>query len=163
MANEAVATANFEDCVITQEEIAELKREFEATKNPVLVWRALILNGGLNTNFPQWIVEYLHAAAQDIICNNDADDREAEAVGKALGFGAAKKGEKGMFAAVEKLERYRALHREVVGALNKGNGTNLSSACAFVAATTDISFATVRRAYLYYQKISGHPPNESAG
>jgi len=145
-----------------KEEIEELKREFEATKNPVLAWRALILNGGLDTPFPEWIVEYLYAAAEDIINNND-DDREAEAVGKALGFGGAKKGKKGMFAAAATLERYRGLHMEVVAQLNKGNGTNLSSACAFVAATTDISFATVRRAYLYYQKISGRSPNESAG
>lgn len=128
----------------------ELEKEFKRTDNPVLVWIAIRSRNWNDTPLPSWIDDYLQDVGTKIVSSiyDISDDREAEVVGKALGFGGTKKGGNGKLTAAYKLERDRALYNEVLSALNEGGGTNLTSACHYVAAITGQSSSTVRRAYL---------------
>lgn len=162
-ANEVVEVG-YEDAVIICADLDELKRDFERTNNPVYAWSALVRSTTQGVQMPEWIMRYLHSAGWDIVKMLDGteDAREAELVGRALGFGGGKKGDKGKFAEGRKLEKYHALYREVVHELHKGNGTNPSSAFAYVASQCGKDISTVRRAYEHFNKLNSHPSNEGA-
>jgi hypothetical protein len=89
--------------------LAELRLTFDRTQNPVFVWQALRLATGLGINIPYWVLDYLAAAAGALASlyakakAKKALGREAELVGKALGFGTRGRGRTGMFEAAARL------------------------------------------------------------
>ena len=115
-------------------EMDELKREFERTNNPVFVWYAIMNMNWSDTLMPEWIDTYLHSVATNMVrlFYTASNDREADLVGKALGFGGEKKGDKSKFAEARKFDRDLMLYNRVVCELENESGTNLSSACAYV-------------------------------
>jgi hypothetical protein len=72
----------------------KLRTEFERTPNPMLPWSALrwARDGGLD--IPGWIIDHLYDKAV-VLTEIVAEDggKEAQEVGRALGFGAERKGE----------------------------------------------------------------------
>ena len=93
--------------------LAELRLTFDSSRNPVFAWQALRLATGLGINAPYWVLDYLAAAADALASiyarakTKKALAREADLVGKALGFGTQGRGKTGMFEAAAKLVRQR--------------------------------------------------------
>ncbi len=71
----------------------KLRIEFERTPNPMLPWSAIIWARSRGLDIPNWIIDHLYDKAV-VLSKIIADDvgKEAEEVGRALGFGAESKG-----------------------------------------------------------------------
>jgi hypothetical protein len=83
-----------------RELISEHRRvTFEQTLDPLAPWRAITWAAANDFPLPGWVIQHLCAVAQkinDVVkqsANAGSVKREAEAVGKALGFGSNRAGE----------------------------------------------------------------------
>ena len=112
--------------ILEDDFVKHLQENFERTRNPVFAWKAILLWLGEGEPLPQWLNDYLHGAAENFVMSiqMDYEEREAELVAKAFGFGGEKKGKKGKIAASHRLQWHRFLRDEVEGVLRKG--TNVS-------------------------------------
>jgi hypothetical protein len=127
----------------------KLRIEFERTPNPMLPWSALrwARDGGLD--IPRWIIDHLYDKAV-VLSKIIADDvgKEAEEVGRALGFGAAGKG--AATAGAELRQHWRDWKTAVRIADGMRQGLAKDAAVAAAAETLSISSATAYRAHAKY-------------
>jgi hypothetical protein len=144
----------------------ELKKQFERTKNPVFVWYAIMDQSWCDAPLPEWIDTYLQSVAKNMVSlyYTERLEREAELVGKALGFGGEKKGDNGKFSEAQKFDRDLMLYNQVVWAMTETPGKkrlNLSGAFDLVAEIfPDVKAATVRRAYLDFHSLKGNKSSD---
>jgi hypothetical protein len=127
----------------------KLRIEFERTPNPMLPWSALrwARDGGLDV--PGWIIDHLYDKAV-VLSKIIVDDvgKEAEEVGKALGFGAGGKG--ATTAGAELRQHWRDWETAVRIADLMMQGVAKESAVEEAAKTLSVSPATAYRAHKDY-------------
>jgi len=137
--------------------LQSLKTDYDRDANPVHAWEAVASASRVGIAPPDWAFRVAVAAADSIVEIRDNAaagtpvNREAECVGKALGFGADSPGRsKGplMQAALQK--RDRSIQSKVDR--ERSAGTKLDFAYLKVAETMGISSSTVRRAYKSQRK-----------
>jgi len=145
--------------------IDELKEAFEQTGNPVFVWYAILNTASHNAPQPVWVRDYLHSMALKMVDLfwSHPHRNEAEAVGKAFGFGGSGKGQNGKFAEIHKFDRDLLFYNSVVGEIaraSKTKPTTLEWIYEHVAKETlNVSAASVRRAHLRFTKLK-HDANQ---
>jgi hypothetical protein len=72
---------------------------FEQTRDPLAPWRVITWAAANDFPLPEWVIQYLRGAAQklnDVVvqaAKTGSVKREAEAIGKALGFGHQRAGQ----------------------------------------------------------------------
>jgi hypothetical protein len=126
------------------EPLDQLRKHFKRDKNPVFAWVGIGLCFELNLDFPEWILAYLKSSAAALLRDNKSTSaREADRMGRALGFGRTK-GQTGSHEAA-----YKALSDEI---LHKAVRTQLAAgeknwrAYEIVAKEYGFSDSTVMRA-----------------
>jgi hypothetical protein len=142
--------------------IEAFRNDYERDQNPVHVWRALflVMNFSLEKAVPNWIAEYLRSSTDAVIKiyqkvkEGEKIEREAENIGKALGFGPSGKGSTSHFEDAFILDRDKDLYARVQNKLAAGD--KLYLAYEMVAKDTAWSPSVIRRAY---ERIK---PTESA-
>ncbi|TGP50410.1 hypothetical protein EN873_24905 [bacterium M00.F.Ca.ET.230.01.1.1] len=133
--------------------VDRMGESFEDDSNPILPWQALRVAVDGSIDIPQWVILYFHNRAKhlnDLLARGDRRGRrEAESVGKILGFGAMGKG--GTSIARQTLNSDRdvimAVHvlaeTAICGSRTKAFGT--------VAERFGVSEDTVERAFYAHQ------------
>jgi hypothetical protein len=136
--------------------LAELSLAFQHDRNPMHAWEAYQIARVNEHDIPEWILQYLdRAAASLVLLRDDAADgnppeREAHAVGKAIGFG-KRRGETGYLKAhamfCRDLEIYFDLKDQIDQKSSRYKTTNVKMiAVEEIAKKHGIDAATVRRA-----------------
>ena len=145
--------------------LRELEADFNRDRNPVHVFEALALALRHEISMPEWVKKYLGDTA-DLILNIRKEVaagkpvfREAERVGKALGFGTEGPGRSGWFKQATMLERDRAIYCGVVDELGLGN--QLDHAYDNLSKFQKVSRSTIVRAYLRITRLNGEIGDES--
>jgi hypothetical protein len=145
-------------------ELRELEAHFARDRNPVHVWEALKFTHRHGIKRPDWVENYLADAADRILKIRDESagckpvGREAERVGKALGF-VHGPGETGCFELATNLKRDRVAYATVVRKLE----ARIKSEFAYeeVATLMNTSSSTVGRAYRRFAKWRGELDDQS--
>jgi hypothetical protein len=133
-------------------EVRECEAHFMRTQNPFWAWNALNLANIARLEVPRWIVNYLGCAASRICQTKDRIkrrqfmQREAESVGRALGFGKKGRGQGAQIMRMERLKREWRIFIEVHAVLRSEN-TNWDGAYDAVGEKLGCSKSTVQRAY----------------
>jgi hypothetical protein len=130
----------------------KLRIEFERTPNPMLPWSTIIWARQRGLDIPEWIVDHLYDKAV-VLSKIIADDvgKEAEEVGRALGFGAAGKGS--TTAGAELRQSWRNLETAVriddlmMQTESQGKVAKENAAVAEAAEALSVSSATAYRAH----------------
>jgi hypothetical protein len=133
----------------------KMRIEFERTPNAMLPWSALRWARGRGIDVPDWIMDYLYDKAV-VLTEIIAEDggKEAQEVGRALGFGAEGKGETA--AGAELRQRWRSFKIAVHIAdrmrqdFMKQGVAKETAAIAETAKALSVSLATARRAHADY-------------
>jgi hypothetical protein len=141
--------------------LAQLEADFRRDGNPVHVLQAVAIAGIDDTAFPDWVREFLVDSAERILELREAVvrgkrvDREADSVGKALGFGTGGPGSGGWFKRSTMLARDREIHSRVRQWIERARGQypdrepKLTSAYYEVAGELHVDPSTVQRAYAH--------------
>jgi hypothetical protein len=141
--------------------IEDYRADFEQENNPVFAWRAIYFACILGGEFPDWLRKYLSTSAEAIVAiHEDAKEalpvpREAQRVGRAVGFVSGGKGATSHFEKAALLERARKLHSEVVSYIEKGDKTYIAQ--QNVADSTGWPLHVVKWAYVYIEKPNQKP------
>ena len=99
---------------------AELAIDFERDGNPVDAWQAFAVANRYRIDPPEWVEDFLTDVAnriseiRDEVAGGRPVKREAERVGKALGFGKDGPGHSGWFKHATMLERDRTIYFEIL-------------------------------------------------
>jgi hypothetical protein len=99
--------------------LSELQAYYKRDGNPVFVWQAVNAARGYSVEWPDWVYDYLLDAADRImeikqeVAERQPARREAERVGKALGFGVEGPGQGGRFKQASMLDRDRDIYFRV--------------------------------------------------
>lgn len=145
----------------------ELEADFGRDGNPVHAWEALTVARRYGIDPPVWVDDFLTDAADRIleireeVAGGRPVKREAERVGKALGFGNDGPGQGGWFKHATMLERDRTIYFEVNDKLR--TGIKLDFAYDEVAKASSMSRSTIVRAFLRITKLSDEAGDQSEG
>jgi hypothetical protein len=140
------------------EPLDRLRKHFERDKNPAFAWMGIAHCFELNSDFPDWVLTYLKSSTAAVLRADGLDknkntsedktfEREAERIGKALGFGRSE-GETGSFEDAYKALTDEMLHEAVLTQLAAGEKEY--RAYDIVAKERGFSKSTVRRAFLRF-------------
>jgi hypothetical protein len=152
-------------CVRAQ--VAQLQADFLRTENPVLAWEAFVIARNCGMEIPDWVWEVVEAAADGITDLREEVERgaplgkEAEAVGRALGFGKKRPGETGWFAEASQSGRDREMYFAVMEWLESerikrpSRKPKVTRAYAEVAEKHNSSSSTVGEAYRRMKEFIG--------
>jgi hypothetical protein len=141
-----------------RELISEHQRvTFEQTLDPLAPWRVITWAAVNDFPLPVWVIQHLCAIAQkinDVVkqsANAGSVKREAEAVGKALGFGSNRAGETTATkkAALRDRDLNSAIH--IIAKLG-GNGGNKDAAIFAVSRSLGVKEAMANRAFKRFGK-----------
>lgn len=153
----------------------ELEADFGRDGNPVHAWGALAVARRYGIDLPEWVKDYLADVADRIleIRTEVADGkplrREAERVGKVLGFGKDRPGGGGRFKRSTILERDRTVYFEVIDWLEEEKARHpdqrakLTSAYREVAMAIGVDSSTVQRAYARITKLNSESKDQGEG
>jgi hypothetical protein len=136
--------------------LSELETDFGRDGNPVHAWEAIALILPYGIELPDWLLAYLFDAASEIgqirceVAEGKSINREAERVGKALGYGEGQ-GRGGWFKRATMLERDRFAYFAVTERLE--SGMKLDFAYDEVKNEVGVSRSTVARAYRRITKL----------
>jgi hypothetical protein len=136
--------------------LAELSLVFERDRNPMHAWEAYQLARINKHDLPEWVLQYLDRAAEALIelrdgaADGNPPEREAETVGKAIGFG-KRRGETGYLTGAAMLLRDLQMHFDVKDQIEQKKARyNTAKVRTIViedvAKMHDVDPATVRRA-----------------
>lgn len=145
-------------------ELIELEEDFKREGNPVFIWQAIAIARRYGIELPEWVLEYLAASADSLldireeVADGKRAGKEAERVGKVLGFGTDGPGQGGWFKHATILERDRNVFFEIGDRL--GAGMKLDFAYDEVARALGTSRSTVVRAYLRIKALSSEDDDE---
>ena len=132
--------------------LQELEADFARDGNPVHAWGAFVIARTYENDTPEWVLNFVYDVARGIldICGEVSQGkpaiREAERVGKVLGFGTDGRGRGGWFKRATMLHRDRTIYFKVGSKLKAGMKRNF--AYDDVAKTLNVSRSTIVRAYL---------------
>jgi hypothetical protein len=132
--------------------ILELKEDYKREENPTFALQAVSIAIRYGIEFPEWILDYLGSATDNImtifdeVADGSRAGKEAARVGKALGFGTEGPGRGGWFKRASILERDRNIFFQIGDRIE--TGMKLDFAYDDVAKALSISRASVVRAHL---------------
>ncbi len=131
--------------------------KYEETGNPVLPWIAVREAARVARPIPEWAMDYLVICGERInkLTNeNHRGRREAEEVGKALGFGGRGQGRTSVFQETALDDRDLRIAVHVAGEMDTGK--TAENSIATVAERFSLSVDTVERAYHGKKGEPGH-------
>jgi hypothetical protein len=146
--------------------LRELEADFSRDGNPVHAWEALAVARRHEIDPPEWVEDFLTDVAdrildiRDEVASGKPINREAERVGKALGFGTDGSGQGGWFRHATLLERDRTIYFEMIDWLEKEQARHphrrpkLTAAYREVAMAIGVDASTVQRAYVRITKLN---------
>jgi hypothetical protein len=149
--------------------LAQLEADFSRTKNPVFAWEALAVARRYGVEVPDWVWDVVESAAAGItelreeVENGTPLGKEAEVVGRALGFGKKGRGGTGWFAEATQLSRDREVYFAVTDWLEAerirqpSRKLKLTSAYSEVAKQLNSNPSTVGQAYRRVKQFIGTP------
>jgi hypothetical protein len=123
-------------------------QRFEETGDPMAPWSALQFARSHSIPVPEWVLDYLEGRAgqlDKIAVDGGGGKREAEAIGRALGFGAIGRGQTAAASASATATREFTLALGMAMEVRLGAGK--SKAATIVAAAMNSSASSVERAY----------------
>ncbi|TPL75111.1 hypothetical protein [Mesorhizobium sp. B2-3-15] len=125
--------------------------------NPILPWVGLRLAMDSELPVPDWVLRYFYESAgllnQMIREGKHRGRKEAESVGRMLGFGADGKGQTSAFRDITLQDRDVKIAIHVVCGM-VANGWSQEKSVGEVAGTQKLSEATVERAYARYRDVA---------
>jgi hypothetical protein len=68
--------------------IDKLRRLFDATKNPLYAWQAVLSSAAFGQPIPDWCIPYLHTAAARVVDLADRVNPNGRGLGRTTGLGA---------------------------------------------------------------------------
>ncbi len=142
-----------------------LESDFRREGNPVHPWEALTVARSYGISLPAWVQDFLAAAADRVmgireeVAKHKAVKREAERVGKALGFGIGGPGQGGWFKHATILQRDRDIYLKVNE--KRAAETKLDFAYDEVAKSLGMTRSMVVRGYQRITKLNGEASNRS--
>jgi hypothetical protein len=147
--------------------LRELEDDFGRDGNPVHAWEAFAVARRYGIDRPEWVEDFLTDVAdrileiRDEVADGKPTKREAQRVGKALGFGKDGPGQGGWFKHATMLERDRTIYFEVGDKVQAGG--KLDFAYDDVAKAWKVSRSTIVRAYLRITKLNDEAGDQSNG
>lgn len=139
--------------------LAELAVDFEREGNPVHAWEAVAVAARSGIERPDWVENFIDEQAARImeireqVSEGHPVGREADRVGKALGFAIDGPGQGGRFKQATMLQRDRTIYFEIRDKLD--SDVKLDAAYSEVATAFGVSRSLVVRAYLRIIQING--------
>lgn len=131
--------------------LSKLESDFERDHNPVFAWEAIAMAKNSGIDIPNWVANYLADAANEIVsiheevAGGSPASKEADRVGRVLGFGAEGKGATGQFKRAAMLEFDRNVFSKVNDLIGKGE--KLDFAYDDVAKELNVSRSAVVQSY----------------
>jgi hypothetical protein len=151
--------------IYAQAQLREMELDHAREGNPIYAWQAYTVARTYGLAVPTWVEALIDDTAENIleignqVAGGNALRREAECVGRALGFGNSGPGRAGWFSQAILLKRDRTMYREVelkleaVRTRHPERRPKLTSAYQEVANEMRVDRSTVQRAYVRIMKL----------
>jgi hypothetical protein len=146
--------------------LRELEADFGRDGNPLHAWQARLVARRCEIDSPDWVEDFIDDMAdrlmgiRDEVAAGNAVNREAERVGKELGFGTDGPGHGGWFKHATLLERDRTIYFEMIEWLEQEQARHphrrpkLTVAYWEIAKAMGVDASTVQRAYTRIVKLN---------
>jgi hypothetical protein len=155
--------------------LRQLEADFGRDGNPVHAWEARSVARRYGIDSPDWVEDLIDDTAdrimdiRDEVADGKPIEREAERVGKALGFGKDGPGQGGWFKHATMLERDRTIYFAMIDWLEEEQARHpdrrpkLTAAYREVAMVIGVDASTIQRAYVRITKLNSVSRDRSEG